>query len=92
MLKGLTLTAPGFWVLVMTLGEHKMPGFNLRALNCFLTLKLCVCFQKYKLTSHEKKNWSKSQKSSEILRFENFMDLRFRHDLTHVNGRNSLNF
>ena len=39
-----------------------------------------------------KKNWSKSQKVSEILRFENFMDLRFRHNLTHENGRNSLNF
>ena len=34
---------------------HKVPGFNLRALNCCLTLKLCICFQKYKLTSHEKK-------------------------------------
>ena len=33
----------------------KVPGFNLRALDCYLTLKLCVCFQKYKLTSHEKK-------------------------------------
>ena len=31
------------------------PGFNFRALDCCLTLKLCVCFQKYKLTSHEKK-------------------------------------
>ena len=29
-------------------------GFNLRALDCCLTLKLCVCFQNYKLTSHEK--------------------------------------
>ena len=73
-------------------GGHKVPGFNIRALNCCLTLKLCICFQKYKLTSHEKKNWSKSQKVSEILRFENFMDLRFRHDLTHENGHNSLNF
>ena len=32
------------------------------------------------------------KKSSEILRFENFMDLRFHHDLTHENGHNSLNF
>ena len=55
-------------------------------------LKLCVCFQKYKLTWHEKKNWSKSQKDSEILRFEIFLDLRFLHDLTLKNGRNSLNF
>ena len=39
-----------------------------------------------------KKNWSKSQKVSDILRFENFLDLRFCHDLTHENGRNSLNF
>ena len=39
---------------------------SIRALNCCFTLKLCVCFQKYKLTSH----WSKSQKVSEILRFE----------------------
>ena len=39
-----------------------------------------------------KKKLSKSQKSSEILRFENFMDLRFRQDLTHENGHNSLNF
>ena len=38
------------------------------------------------------KKWSKSQKSSEILIFENFMDLIFRHDLTHENGHNSLNF
>ena len=71
---------------------HKVPGFNLRALNCCLTLKLCVCFQKYKLTSHERTNWSQSQKVSEILRFENFMDLSFCHDLTHENGRNLLNF
>ena len=71
---------------------HKVPGFYLWALNCCLTLKLCVCFQKYKLTSYEKKIWSKSQNVSEILRFENFMDLRFRHDLTHKYGRNSLNF
>ena len=69
-----------------TLGGHKVPGFNLRALDCCLTLKLCVCFQKYKLTSHEKKDWSKSQKSSEILRFKNFMDLRFCHDFTFENG------
>ena len=39
-----------------------------------------------------KKIGSKSQKVSEILRFENFMGLRFRLDLTHENGRNSLNF
>ena len=32
----------------------KVPVFNLRALNCCFTLKLCVCFQKHKLTSHEK--------------------------------------
>ena len=31
------------------------PGFNLRALDCCLTLKLCVCFQRYKLNSYEKK-------------------------------------
>ena len=36
-------------------GGHKVPGFNLRALNCCFTLKLCICFQKYKLSSHEKK-------------------------------------
>ena len=62
------------------------------ALYCCLTLKICVGFQKYKLTSHEKRNWSKSQKDFKILRFENFMDLRFRHDMTHENGHNSLNF
>ena len=28
---------------------------NLRALNCCLTLKFCVCFQKYIVTSQEKK-------------------------------------
>ena len=76
----------------MNPGMAIVPGLNLRPLNCCLTLKLCICFQKYKLTSHEKKNSSKSQKSSEILRFDNFMDLRFRHDLTHKNGHNSLNF
>ena len=90
--KVLTLSAPGFWVLVIPRGEHKVPGFNLRVLDCCLTLKLCVCFQKYKLTSHEKKNSSKSQKVSEILRFEIFLDLRFHHDLNHKNGRNSRNF
>ena len=31
-----------------------MPRFNLRVLNCCLALKLGICFQKYKLTSHEK--------------------------------------
>ena len=36
-------------------GGHKVPGFNLRVLDCCLTLKLCVCFQKYILTSQEKK-------------------------------------
>ena len=82
----LNLTRPG------DLDPGKVPGFNLRALNCCLTLKLGVCFQIYKLTSHEKKNWSKSQKVSEILKFENFMALRFFQDLTHENGRNSLNF
>ena len=40
----------------------------------------------------KKKDWSKSQKINEILRFENFLDLRFRHDLTHENCRNSLSF
>ena len=39
-----------------------------------------------------KKIGSKSQKVSEILRFDNFMGLRFRLDLTHENGHNSLNF
>ena len=34
---------------------HKVPGFNLRALDCCLALKLFICFQKYKFTSHEKK-------------------------------------
>ena len=73
------------------MGEgYKVPGFILRALNCCLTLKRCICFQKYKLTSHEEKYWSKSQKVNEILRFENFMDLTFCHNLTHKNGRNSL--
>ena len=82
----LTLIDPGISILV------KVPTFHLRALDCCLTLKLCVCFQKYKLTSHEKKNWSKSEKVSEILRFQNFMDLRFCHALTHENRHNSLNF
>ena len=85
-----------FFVLVRDFFIHQLnpirPGFNLRNLNCCLTSKLCVCFQKYKLTSHEKKNWSKFKKVSEILRFENVMDLRFRLDLTHKNGPNSLNF
>ena len=53
------------------------------------SLKHCVCFQKHKLTSHEKK-FSLNLKKS--VRFENFMDLRFCHDLTHKNGRNSPNF
>ena len=35
---------------------------------------------------------SESQKVSEILRFDNIMGLRFRLDLTHKNGHNSLNF
>ena len=34
-------------------GAHKVPTSNLRALNCCLTFKLCVCFQKYILTSQE---------------------------------------
>ena len=38
------------------------------------------------------RNLSKSKKVSEILRYENFMDMRFRHDLTHENDRHSLNF
>ena len=38
--------SPGVWVLVI-------PGGG--ALNCCLTLKLCVCFRKHKSTSHEKK-------------------------------------
>ena len=75
-----------------TPGGHKVPTLNLNALNCCLTLKLYVCFQNYILTSQEKKNWPKSQKVSDILRFEIFLDLRFCHDLTHENGRNSLNF
>ena len=62
----------GLLGLVTFMGGHKVSGLNLRALNCCLTLKLCVCFQKHKLTSHEKENWSKSQKSSEILRFKMF--------------------
>ena len=52
--KTLTLLDPGSWILVITRGA-KVPGFNLRALDCCLTFKLCVCFQKYKLTLHEKK-------------------------------------
>ena len=36
----LTLIAPGFWVLVIPRGGHKVPTLNLRALNCCLTLKL----------------------------------------------------
>ena len=87
-LECLTLSDPGFQILLITL----VPGFKLRALDCCLTLKLCVCFQEYKLTSHEKKKWSKSQKVSEILRFKKFLDLRFRNDWTLKNGRNSLNF
>ena len=33
-----------------------------------------------------------SQKFNEILRFENFEIIRFRHTLTHENCHNSLNF
>ena len=47
----LTLSDPGFRILLITL----VPGFKLRALDCCLTLKLCVCFQRYKLNSYEKK-------------------------------------
>ena len=46
----LTQSDPGFQIMVITRG-----GFNLRALDCRLTLKLCLCFHIYKLTSHEKK-------------------------------------
>ena len=52
---------------------------------------LCVLSEIY-IDFTRKKNWSKSQKVSDILRFENFLDLRFCHDLTHKNGHNSLNF
>ena len=75
----LTLLDPGIWILV----NSRCLLFDLETL-CMLS--------EYKLTSHEKNNWSKSQKVSEILRFENFMDLRFCHDLTQENGRNLLNF
>ena len=64
-----------FFVLVRDFFIHQLnpirPGFNLRNLNCCLTSK------------HENKNWSKSQKVSEILRVENVMDLKFCRDLTH---------
>ena len=53
----------------------KVPGFNFRALNCCLTLKLCVCFQKYILTSQKKKKMvqiSKSQWYFEIWKFFGF--------------------
>ena len=69
-----------------------MPGLNLNALNFCLTLTFCVCIQEYKLSSYEKKIRFKSQKVSEILRLENFMDLKFRLDLTHKNGSNLLSF
>merc|ERR1711954_20454 len=52
---------------------------------------LCVLSEIY-IDFTRKKKWSKSQKVSDILRFEIFLDLRFCHDLTHENGRNSLNF
>ena len=52
---------------------------------CVLS-EICIDF------TRKEKNWSKAQKVSDILRFEIFLDLRFCHDLTHENGRNSLNF
>ena len=57
---------PGFWVLVIPRGGHKVPTLNLRALNCCLTLKLGVCFQKYVLTSQEKKKIGPKLKKSVI--------------------------
>ena len=50
-----TLLAQGFWNLVIPQWGHKVPGINLRSLKCCLTLKLRICFQKYELTSHDKK-------------------------------------
>ena len=52
-------------------GGHKVPTLNLRALNCCLTLKLCVCSQKYILTSQERKKIGPNLKKSVI-----FWDLK----------------
>ena len=40
---------------LILLSSQLLFQFNSRALNCCLTLKLCVWFQKYKLTLHVKK-------------------------------------
>ena len=66
-------------------GTTRGPTLNSRALNCCLTLKLSEIYVDF---TRKEKNWSKSQKVSDILRFEILLDLRFCHDLTHKNGRN----
>ena len=42
-------------------GRHKVPGFNLGALNCCLTLKFGVCIESYVHLAKIKKNWKNFQ-------------------------------
>ena len=55
--------------LIDTLRGHKVPGINLRALYCCLTLKFFYAFRNTNLLHMRKKNRYKSQKVSEIWDF-----------------------
>ena len=87
----LTLLNPGIWILVNSRGTQRA-RIQFKGSELLFDLEtLCVLSEIY-MDFPRKKNWSKSHKVSDILRFEIFLELRFCHDLTHENGRNSLNF
>ena len=83
----LTLLAPGFWVLVIPRGGAQSAHTQFKGSKWLFDLKtLCVLSEIY-IDFTRKKKWSKSQKVSYILRFENVLDLRLCHDLNHENRR-----
>ena len=55
-------------------GGHKVPGFNLRVLNCCLTLKFGVCIESLCPTSQNEK--IKKKKSNFLKFFEIFLSSR----------------
>ena len=44
------------YLVAEILSKNPVSFFLGHPVNCCLALKLCICFQKYELTSHEKKN------------------------------------
>ena len=56
------------------MGGHKVPGFNLWALNCWLTLKYCICIESIQLAMMKKK-LKKIRKKTRYLIFKIFLEI-----------------